>query len=45
MPFIVLDDDKTYYIRRLKEYENDKVFLILKGKLCIDKRLSYPAVL
>ena len=28
MPFIVLDNDKTYYIRGLKEYENDKMFLI-----------------
>ena len=28
MPFIVLDDDKTYYIRGLKEYETDKMFLI-----------------
>ncbi len=28
MPFIVLDDDKPYYLRGLKEYENDKMFLI-----------------
>ena len=28
MPFIVLDDDKPYYMRGLKEYENDKTFLI-----------------
>ena len=28
MPFIVLDDDKTYYMRGLKEYQNDKMFLI-----------------
>ena len=28
MPFIVLDDDKPYYMRGLKEYENDKMFLI-----------------
>ena len=28
MPFIVLDDDKSYYMRGLKEYENDKMFLI-----------------
>ena len=28
MPFIVLDDDKPYYMRGLKEYENDKIFLI-----------------
>ncbi len=27
MPFIVLDDDKSFYIRGLKEYENDKMFL------------------
>lgn len=27
MPFIVLDNDKTYYIRGLKEYETDKMFL------------------
>jgi len=28
MPFIVLDDDKPFYMRGLKEYENDKMFLI-----------------
>lgn len=28
MPFIVLDEDKLYYIRGLKQYENDKMFLI-----------------
>ena len=28
MPFIVLDEDKLYYMRGLKEYENDKIFLI-----------------
>ena len=28
MTFIVLDDDKPYYMRALKEYENDKMFLI-----------------
>ena len=28
MPFIVLDDDKSYYMRGLKEYENDKMFLV-----------------
>lgn len=28
MPFIILDSDKTYYIRGLKEYKNDKMFLI-----------------
>lgn len=28
VPFIVLDDDKSYYLRGLKEYENDKLFLI-----------------
>ena len=28
MPFIVLDDDKPFYLRGLKEYENDKLFLI-----------------
>lgn len=28
MPFIVLDEDKTYYMRELKEYEHDKMFLI-----------------
>ena len=27
MPFIVLDRDKTYYMRGLKEYKNDKMFL------------------
>lgn len=28
MPFVVLDDDKPYYMRGLKDYENDKMFLI-----------------
>lgn len=28
MPFIVLDDDKPYYMRGLKEYTSDKMFLI-----------------
>lgn len=28
MPFIVLDRDKPYYIRGLKEYKNDKMYLI-----------------
>ena len=28
IPFIVLDDDKPYYMRGLKEYDNDKMFLI-----------------
>ena len=28
MPFIVLDTDKPYYMRGLKEYEKDKMFLI-----------------
>ena len=28
MPFIVLDKDRTYYMRGLKEYDNDKQYLI-----------------
>ena len=28
IPFIVLDKDKPYYMRGLKEYKNDKLFLI-----------------
>lgn len=28
IPFIVLDDDRSYYLRGLKEYENDKMYLI-----------------
>ena len=28
MPFIVLDDDKPYYMRGLKKYKEDKMFLI-----------------
>ncbi len=28
MPFIILDKDKPYYMRGLKEYKNDKMFLI-----------------
>lgn len=28
MPFIVLNDDKPYYLRGLREYKNDKMFLI-----------------
>lgn len=27
MPFIILDSDKPYYMRGLKEYQNDKMFL------------------
>ena len=28
IPFIILDKDKPYYIRWLKEYKNDKMYLI-----------------
>lgn len=28
MPFIILDKDKPFYMRGLKEYKNDKMFLI-----------------
>ncbi len=28
MPFIILDEDKSYYMRGLKEYKKDKAFLI-----------------
>ena len=28
MPFIVLYDDKPYYMRGLKNYKEDKMFLI-----------------
>ena len=28
MPFIILDSDKAYYMRGLKEYKEDKMFLI-----------------
>lgn len=28
MPFIVLDEDRVFYMRGLKEYENDKMYLI-----------------
>ena len=28
MPFIVIDDDKTFYMRGLKNYKEDKMFLI-----------------
>lgn len=28
MPFIVLDNDKAYYMRGLKEYKNDNIYLI-----------------
>ena len=28
MPFIVLDSDKAYYMRGLREYEKDKMFLV-----------------
>ncbi len=28
MPFIVLDKDKPYYMRELKNYNEDKMFLI-----------------
>ena len=28
MPFIILDKDRPYYMRGLKEYDNDKTYLI-----------------
>ena len=28
VPFIILDKDKPFYMRGLKEYKNDKMFLI-----------------
>lgn len=28
MPFIVLDSDKHFYMRGLKNYKEDKIFLI-----------------
>ena len=28
MPFIVLDNDKPFYMRCLKNYKNDRLFLI-----------------
>ena len=28
VPFIILDCDKPYYMRGLKEYENDKMYLM-----------------
>ena len=28
MPFIILDKDKLFYMRGLKEYKNDEMFLI-----------------
>ncbi len=28
MPFIVMDDDKSFYMRGLKKYNDDKMFLI-----------------
>lgn len=28
VPFIILDQDKPYYMRGLKEYKNDKMFLV-----------------
>ena len=28
MPFIIMDNEKDFYMRGLKEYENDKMFLI-----------------
>ena len=28
VPFIILDKDKSFYMRGLKEYNNDKMYLI-----------------
>ena len=28
LPFIILDRDKPYYIRGLKEYKRDKIYLL-----------------
>ena len=44
MPFIILDDDKAFYLRGLKQYDNDKMFLIdtigheqdVYEKVCVD---------
>ncbi|MBQ2640326.1 MAG: Fic family protein [Bacilli bacterium] len=44
MPFIVLDNDKNYYLRGLKEYKRDKMYLIdtikneqdIYEKICIE---------
>lgn len=41
MPFIILDSDKSYYMRGLKEYKNDKMFLIdtIKNEQDIYKKM------
>ena len=41
IPFIVLDKDKPYYMRGLKEYKNDKLFLIdtIKNEQDIYKKI------
>lgn len=41
MPFIILDSDKPYYMRGLKEYKNDKMFLIdtIKNEQDIYKKM------
>ena len=41
MTFIILDSDKPYYMRGLKEYKNDKMFLIdtIKNEQDIYKKM------
>lgn len=41
MTFIILDSDKSYYMRGLKEYKNDKMFLIdtIKNEQDIYKKM------
>lgn len=41
VPFIILDNDKSYYMRGLKEYKNDKMYLIdtIKNEQDIYKKM------
>lgn len=41
MPFIILDNDKPYYLRGLKEYDNEKSFL---GDTCLNAQDVYDAM-
>jgi len=42
MPFILLDDDKQYYLRGLKEYDNTKGFLI---DTCLNSQDNYKQMI
>ncbi len=43
IPFIVMDSDKSFYIRGLREYKNHKMFLIdtIKNEQVCEELLNF----